>query len=70
MRDVDKGHAWLCFIGALGVQFINGAVSYNSGIIHVALLEHFKEDVATTAIVGSLFANLLGLLGRLLFNFT
>jgi hypothetical protein len=63
MRDVDKGHAWLCFIGAIGASFLNGALSYGSGIIHVALLDHFKEDVAKTAFIGSLVANLLCLLG-------
>lgn len=63
MRDVDKGHAWLCFVGVLGTQFLNGAISYGSGVIHVALLDYFKEDVAKTAFVGSLFANILCILG-------
>lgn len=63
MRDVDEGHAWLCLIGAIGAQFLNGAMTYGSGIIHVGLLDYFKEDVAKTALIGSLFANILCLLG-------
>ncbi|CAC5421059.1 SLC16A12 [Mytilus coruscus] len=65
MRDVDQGHAWLCLIGAIGAQFLNGAMTYASGIIHVGLLDYFKEDVAKTALIGSLFANILCLLGPL-----
>jgi hypothetical protein len=43
MRDVDKDHAWLCFIGAIGASFLNGALSYGSGIIHVALLDSLRH---------------------------
>lgn len=63
MKDVDKGHAWLCFLGAIGANFLNAAVGYGSGVIHVGLLEYYKQDVAKTAVVGAVFSNLLCLLG-------
>lgn len=65
MKDVDRGHAWLCLIGAVGANFLNAAIGYGSGVIHVGLLDYYKQDVAKTAIVGSVFSNLLCLLGPL-----
>ncbi|OWF43201.1 monocarboxylate transporter 12-like [Mizuhopecten yessoensis] len=62
-RDVDGGWAWVamaaCFVG----NVLNGFLNYSVGIFHVALLEEFQEDVATTAIVGSVYAGLYSLFG-------
>ncbi|XP_069104656.1 monocarboxylate transporter 12-like [Argopecten irradians] len=62
-RDVDRGWAWVamgaCFLGNVLIGFLN----YSTGIFLVALLEEFRGDVATTSLVGSVYACLYSLFG-------
>ena len=64
MRDVDSGWAWMVMLGAFGIQFICGVLSYSVGVFHNAFLNEFKEDLTLTSLVGSVYTSLLCLTGE------
>lgn len=61
--DVDRGWAWITLAAAMASHFIVGILYYSAGVIHIALLEKFREDVATTAMVVSVFNSITSLAG-------
>ena len=62
--DLDKGWAWVVLLASFGSFLIIGGSVYGVGIIHIALLERYKQDVTTTAWVGALHSALMNLGGR------
>ncbi|XP_062592358.1 monocarboxylate transporter 12-like [Saccostrea cucullata] len=65
MRNIDSGWAWMVMMAAFGSQFVTAVLSYGVGVLHNAFLSEFKENLTLTALVGSVFASLLSLLGPL-----
>ena len=65
--DIDGGRAWLVLSAVyLGIVIISTSI-YMSGVLYVALLEHFQADEARTSLVGALNSGLLCLLGNYFF---
>ncbi|XP_061171700.1 uncharacterized protein LOC133181178 [Saccostrea echinata] len=50
-------------MAAFGSQFVTAVLSYGVGVLHNAFLSEFKGNLTITALVGSIFASLLSLLG-------
>lgn len=65
--DIDSGWAWLVLgVVYLGIIIISTSL-YMSGVLYVALLEHFNAGEAKTSLVGAVNTGLLCLLGNFLF---
>ena len=52
--DLDKGWAWVVLVASFASFMLLGGAQYAVGIMHLALLERYKEDVSTTAWTGAL----------------
>lgn len=63
--DVDKNWAWVVAFAAFGSSLLNGTFCYGAGVLHVALLQHFGEDVAFTSFIGSVFTSAISILSPL-----
>ncbi|XP_061194777.1 monocarboxylate transporter 4-like [Saccostrea echinata] len=63
--EKDKGWAFVVLFAACGIQLFTSVFTYGSGLMHLYLLEKYKKDDATTSVVGSLFVNLMGVVGLL-----
>ncbi|XP_060068771.1 monocarboxylate transporter 13-like [Ylistrum balloti] len=63
LEGVDQGWAWVVLAACFLSNIMNAYFTYAAGVLNVALLTRFKENVAFTALVGSVFASLLSLTG-------
>ncbi|XP_071116433.1 monocarboxylate transporter 12-like [Haliotis cracherodii] len=54
---------WVVMVSSFFALLLGGTVSYCAGVVHVALLDHYHEDVTVTAWLGSLFASMFALTG-------
>ena len=63
---LDKGWAWVVLGASFGSFMLLGGTQYAVGIIHLALLERYKEEVSKTAWTGALQSALVSVGG--LFN--
>ena len=62
-NDLDRGWAWVTLCANFFGFMTFGGSMYTSGIIHSALLEHFRSSVAVTAWGGALNTGILSLGG-------
>lgn len=62
--DVDQGWAWLVLIAVYSGILILSTSMFTAGVMFVALLDYYHEDVAKTSIIGSLNSGLLCLMGE------
>lgn len=63
LDGVDHGWAWMALGACFLSNVMNAYFTYAAGVLNVALLARFEENVAFTALVGSVFASLLSLTG-------
>lgn len=61
--DLDKGWAWVVLVASFGSFMLLGGTMYAVGIIHIALLERYGEDVSKTAWAGALHSALMSVGG-------
>ncbi|XP_046582155.1 monocarboxylate transporter 12-like isoform X1 [Haliotis rubra] len=54
---------WVVMVASFFALLLGGTVSYCAGVVHVALLDYYHEDVTVTAWLGSLFASMFALTG-------
>ena len=54
-RSIDRGWAWVVLAAAFGSHFTSGIVTYGTGVFLVGLLKEFKDNVAMTSLVGSVY---------------
>ncbi|KAK3104783.1 hypothetical protein FSP39_009996 [Pinctada imbricata] len=59
----DKGWAWIVMLSSFGGHVIHGFFLFSLGIVHVALLERFQEEVGKTAWVSGIFLGLYSFCG-------
>ncbi|KAL4230696.1 transmembrane transport [Mactra antiquata] len=57
--DIDRGWAWVVMIAAYLGTILQGTSLFTGGVIHIALLNKFKEGQAKTSLVGALNSGLL-----------
>ncbi|KAK7480992.1 hypothetical protein BaRGS_00027807 [Batillaria attramentaria] len=57
-HPVDRGWAWVVLVASLGCNYLTGFLPYSVGVIHVALLDKFQEDVTSTAWAGAIYSSL------------
>ena len=63
-RSIDKGWAWVVLVAAFGSHFTSGLLKYGTGVFLVGLLEEFKDNVATTSLVGSVYISVFYSMGN------
>ena len=68
LPDLDKGWAWVVLLASFGSMMLLGGTMYAVGIIHIALLERYKEDVSKTAWTGALQSAIISVGGLLYIN--
>ena len=61
--DLDKGWAWVVLVASFVSFMLHGGTMYAVGIIHLALLERYREDVSKTAWTGALQSALISVGG-------
>ena len=61
--DLDRGWAWVVMAATFGAFMIIGGTIYGVGIIHIALLERYKQDITMTSWVGALHSAMMNLGG-------
>lgn len=61
--DLDRGWSWVVLAASFGSFMLIGGTMYAVGIIHIALLDRYKQDVATTAWVGAIHSALMSVGG-------
>ena len=61
----DRGWAWMVMIGSFGAHIVHGFFLYAIGILNVAFLENFQEDVGKTSWACGIFLGLFSLAGKL-----
>ena len=61
--DLDGGWSWVILAASFGSFMLLGGTMYAVGIIHIALLDSFKQDVASTAWVGAIHSALMSVGG-------
>ena len=54
MKTLDKGWSWIVLLSSFGTFFIVGANILGVGIMHVVLLERYRESVSLTSLASSL----------------
>ncbi|KAK3096244.1 hypothetical protein FSP39_024903 [Pinctada imbricata] len=64
-NDIDRGWAWVVMLASFGAQFIGGILTYGTGVFLVGLLNKYEGAVATTSVVGAIYASLFALMGPL-----
>ena len=52
--DLDSGWAWVVLVASFCSFIMIGGTMYAVGIIHIALLERYKQNLSKTAMVGAL----------------
>ena len=58
-QDIDRGWAWVAVISVYLSTIINCIAVFMGGVIHVALLNKFKEGDGKTSLVGALSSGIL-----------
>ncbi|XP_067670675.1 monocarboxylate transporter 12-like [Haliotis asinina] len=61
MSDRREPWAWVVVVASLCALFLNTSLSYVAGVMHVALLETFQDDVTLTSWIGSLYSCMFAL---------
>ncbi|KAK3104673.1 hypothetical protein FSP39_007527 [Pinctada imbricata] len=61
----DAGWAWVVMLSSFGAHTVNGFYLFSLGILNVAFLERFNEDVGTTSWASGLFLGLFSFGGFL-----
>ena len=67
--DLDRGWAWVVLVASFGCFMLIGGTMYAVGIIHIAMLERYEEDISKTALAGALQSAVMSLGGLFLFFF-
>ena len=62
--DLDRGWSWVVLAGAFGSFMLIGGTIYGVGIIHIALLERYKQDITMTSWIGALHSAMMNLGGK------
>ncbi|XP_046552552.1 LOW QUALITY PROTEIN: monocarboxylate transporter 12-like [Haliotis rubra] len=63
MSDRLEPWAWVVVVASLCALFLNTSLSSIAGVMHVALLETFQDDLTLTSWVGSLYSCMFALSG-------
>ena len=62
--DLDRGWSWVVLVASFVSLMMIGTSIYAVGIIHIALLERYEQDVSRTAWVGSVHSAMIAAAGR------
>ena len=62
-NDLDRGWAWVIMAATFGTFLLIGGTVYGVGIIHIALLERYKQDITMTSWVGALHSAMMDIGG-------
>ncbi|XP_053404599.1 monocarboxylate transporter 14-like [Mercenaria mercenaria] len=65
INQTDGGYGWIVVACTFVVGFIIDGLAYSFGIVLVELLEQFKQDRASTVVVGSILTGVMYLIGPL-----
>ena len=63
VSGLDHGWAWVVMIASFGAFLIIGGSVYSVGIIHIALLERYGQDITKTSWVGALHSSMINIGG-------
>ena len=63
--DLDRGWAWVILLASFGSFLVIGGSVYGVGIIHIALLERYGQDITKTSWVGALHSSMINIGGIL-----
>ena len=63
--NIDKGYAWVVMLANFGAFFVCSGALYTSGVVFTTLQERFGENVAKTALAGSIFTSMTSLAGNM-----
>ena len=61
--DLDRGWAWVVLVASFGCFFLIGGTMYAVGIIHIALLERYGQELSKTSVVGALHSAVMSIGG-------
>ena len=61
--DVDHGWAWVVMLASFGAFLVIGGSVYSVGIIHIALLDRYGQDITKTSWVGALHSSMINIGG-------
>ena len=61
--DLDRGWSWVVMLVSFGSFLIIGGSVYADGIIHIALLNRYQQDISTTAWVGAVHSAMMNIGG-------
>ena len=61
--DLDRGWSWVVMLASFGSFLIIGGSVYVVGIIHLALLNRYQQDISTTAWVGAVHSAMMDIGG-------
>ena len=59
LPDLDRGWAWVVLVASFVAHMFIGASMYAVGIIHIALLGRYRQDISKTAWVGALHSAII-----------
>lgn len=60
----DEGWAWVVLLSTFLTALNTGIASFSFGILNVAFLQKYEQNVATTALIGAVFLGALFLTGK------
>ena len=63
---MDRGWSWVVMGACFGGHTIGTGLLYSTGLIHIALLNKFREDDAKTTWVSAVFIAMMSFAGTLL----
>ena len=61
--DLDRGWAWFILAASFVSLMMIGTSIYAVGIIHIALLERFHQEVSRTSLVGGVHSAMIAAAG-------
>ena len=63
--DLDRGWAWVVLVASFIALMMIGTCIYAVGIIHIAMLERYRQDVSRTSWVGAVHSAMIAGAGML-----
>lgn len=63
----DTGWAWMVLISSFFIQMLSAMIMYGTGIMKLAILEEFKEDLVKVDWLGSLHVASAQVIGKCTF---
>jgi hypothetical protein len=70
MYQTDGGYGWIVVACTFFIGFIIDGLAYSFGTLLVELLEQFKQDRASTVVIGSILSGVMYLIGISVHTYT